>query len=153
MSLEVDEGIGKSMAAYSAVIGVLYMLAGLLEISIWTGLNPPIIREISILLNVAGDVFAGFVLIVIGLVYIWGIGELLEGDQEGVSYLAVGSLLSTTLFLLCIAYILSNGLGSLLGFEGWLGWRLLDEVSPGMIIWFLAAPLLYLVWLRGRGNE
>jgi len=153
MSLDLDEGIGKSMAAYSAVIGVLYMLAGLLEISIWTGLNPPVIREVSILLNVAGDVFAGFVLIVIGLVYIWGIGELLEGDQEGVSYLAVGSLLSTTLFLLCIANILSNGLGSLLGFEDWLEWSLLDEVSPGMIIWFLAVPLLYLVWRRGRGNE
>ena len=148
----MNEGKGDLMAAYSALLGGLYVFAGLLETSTWLGSNQSIIGEISSLLHVAGDVFAGFILMVIGLVYIRGIGELLKGEEEGVSYLAVGSLLSTALFLLCLANIISNGLGNMLGFEEWLGWNLVDEVRLGMIIWFPSAPGLYLVWFKGLGR-
>ncbi|MCK4703585.1 hypothetical protein KAT55_09505, partial [Candidatus Bathyarchaeota archaeon] len=59
------------------------------------------------------------------------------------SYVSVGALMSTVLFALYAANILSNGLGLVLGFEDWLGWTVWDDFRPGLILWVLAIPALH----------
>lgn len=130
------------VAIYSAIVGLAYVFMGLLEIVGWFGLDIPMLAWITGAFYIVGDAFAGFVLVVIGAVYLGGLGTVSRGDKEGLSFVSVGALMSTILLSLYIAYILSNGLGFVLGFKDWLEWTLMDDLRPGLLLWFLAIPAI-----------
>jgi hypothetical protein len=136
-----DKGKGQMVGVYAALIGVLYASLGVVEILGWFGVE--ILPQLAGFFFVANDVFNGFVLLVIGLVYLKGVGLVMSGDREGLSYVSVGALMSTVLLALYVANIVSNGLGLALGFEDWLEWSVLDDFRPGLILWVLAIPAVY----------
>ncbi|MCK4439226.1 hypothetical protein KAV47_09125 [Candidatus Bathyarchaeota archaeon] len=133
-----DKGNGQMVGVYTALIGGLYALLGVVEILGWLGVE--ILPQLAGLFFVANDAFNGFVLLVVGLVYLKGVGSVMSGEREGLSYVSVGALMSTVLLALYVANIVSNGLGLVLGFEDWLGWTVLDDFRPGLILWVLAIP-------------
>ena len=96
--------------------------------------------QLAGLFFVANDAFNGFVLLVIGLVYLKGVDSVMSGEHEGLSYVSVGALMSTVLLALYAVNIVSNGLGLVLGFEDWLGWTVWGDFRPGLILWVLALP-------------
>ena len=136
-----DKGDGKMVGVYTALIGGLYTALGAIEILGWLGVG--ILPQLAGLFFVANDAFNGFVLLVIGLVYLKGVGSVMSGEREGLSYVNVGALMSTVLLALYAANILSNGLGLVLGFEDWLGWTVWDDFRPGLILWVLAIPAVH----------
>jgi len=136
--MKFDKGNGQIVGVYTALIGGLYTLLGVVEILGWLGVE--ILPQLAGLFFVANDAFNGFVLLVIGLVYLKGVGSVMSGEREGLSYVSVGALMSTVLLALYVANIVSNGLGLVLGFEDWLGWTVLDDFRPGLILWVLAIP-------------
>jgi hypothetical protein len=136
--MKFDKGNGQIVGVYTALIGGLYALLGVVEILGWLGVE--ILPQLAGLFFVANDAFNGFVLLVIGLVYLKGVGSVMSGEREGLSYVSVGALMSTVLLALYVANIVSNGLGLVLGFEDWLGWTVLDDFRPGLILWVLAIP-------------
>ena len=136
-----DKGKGQIVGIYTALIGLLYASLGVIEILGWLGVE--ILPQLARLFFVVNDIFNGFVLLVIGLVYLNGVGSVMNGEREGLSYVSVGALMSTILLTLCVANILSNGFGLLLGFEDWLEWTLLDDIRPGFLLWVLAIPAVY----------
>jgi len=138
------------VGVYTALIGGLYALLGVVEIFGWLGVE--ILPRLAGLFFVANDAFNGFVLLVIGLVYLKGVGSVMSGEREGLSYVSVGALMSTVLLALYAANIISNGLGLVLGFEDWLGWTVLDDFRPGLILWVLAIPAV-LIALRKEWRE
>lgn len=139
------------VAIYSAIVGLAYVLMGLLEITSGLGVELSMLTGLAEAFCVVGDAFAGFVLVVIGAVYLGGL-VVSRGDREGLSYVSVGALMSTVLLALYVANIVSNGLGLVLGFEDWLGWTVLDDFRPGLILWVLAIPAV-LVALRKEWRE
>ncbi|MCK4582961.1 hypothetical protein KAU18_06565 [Candidatus Bathyarchaeota archaeon] len=145
-----DKGNGQMVGVYTALIGGLYALLGVVEILGWLGVE--ILPQLAGLFFVANDAFNGFVLLVVGLVYLKGVGSVMSGDREGLSYVSVGALMSTVLLALYLANIISNGLGMVLGFEDWLGWTVLDDFRPGLILWVLAIPAV-LVALKKEWRE
>ena len=145
-----DKGNGQMVGVYTALIGGLYALLGVVEILGWLGVE--ILPQLAGLFFVANDAFNGFVLLVIGLVYLKGVGSVMSGEREGLSYVSVGALMSTVLLALYVANIVSNGLGLVLGFEDWLGWTVLDDFRPGLILWVLAIPAV-LVALKKEWRE
>ena len=145
-----DKGNGQIVGVYTALIGGLYALLGVVEILGWLGVE--ILPRLAGLFFVANDAFNGFVLLVIGLVYLKGVGSVRSGEREGRSYVSVGALMSTVLLALYAANIVSNGLGLVLGFEDWLGWPVLDDFRPGLILWVLAIPAV-LVALKKEWRE
>lgn len=62
------------------------------------------------------SVFGGFILL-IGIVYLSGIRLQSQGNREGLSYLAVGVLLSTVFFIVYTCTMGANALGHAVGFE------------------------------------
>lgn len=142
---------GQMVAIYSAIVGLAYVLMGLLEITRGLGVELSMLTGLAEAFYVVGDAFAGFVLVVIGAVYLGGL-VVSRGDREGLSYVSVGALMSTVLLALYVANIVSNGLGLVLGFEDWLGWTVLDDFRPGLILWVLAIPAV-LVALRKEWRE
>ena len=136
-----DKDNGQMVAIYTALIGMLYTVLGAIEIFGWLGLE--ILPQLARFFFVANDAFNGFVLLVIGLVYLKGVGSVMRGEREGLSYVNVGALMSTVLLALYAANILSNGLGLVLGFEDWLEWTVWNDFRPGLILWVLAIPAVY----------
>ncbi|MCW4049107.1 MAG: hypothetical protein NWE89_05155 [Candidatus Bathyarchaeota archaeon] len=145
-----DKGKGQMVGIYTALIGVLYTVLGVIEIFGWLGVE--ILPRLAGLFFVVNDAFNGFVLLVIGLVYLKGVGSVMSGEREGLSYVSVGALMSTVLLTLYVANIISNGLGLVLGFEDWLGWTVWDDFRPGLILWVLAIPAV-LVALKKEWRE
>jgi len=140
------------VAIYSAIVGLAYVLMGLLEITSGLGVELSMLIGLAEAFCVVGNAFAGFVLVVIGAVYLGGFGAVSRGDREGLSYVSVGALMSTVLLALYAANIVSNGLGAVLGFEDWLGWTVWNDFRPGLILWVLAIPAV-LVALRKEWRE
>lgn len=141
----LSKSSGQMVAIYSAIVGLAYVLLGLLEIAGGLGVELSLLAGLAGALYVVGDMFAGFVLIVIGAVYLGGLGSVSHGDREGLSFVSVGAIMSTVLLILYLANILSNGLGLVLGFEDWLEWTLMDDIRPGLLLWFLAIPAVIIV--------
>jgi len=139
-----NEQNGTTTGIYALIVGGLYALAGLLEIVTGFGIGAGPLAGLAGILHVVGDAFNGFVLIVIGLVFLRGVQPYLNGDREAVSYTTVGALMASTLFLFYVLNALSNGLGFMLGFEDRLEWTILDNIKPGVLLWVAAIPSIFL---------
>lgn len=126
----------KSIAAYSLLLGLIYLGMGLAEaLGKYVGIQLRFLPQ---------DIFGGFVLVVIGGVYLSTVRILLQGYPEGLAGPLVGSglaLIFATLYLLVMA---ANGLSFVLG--DLERWEVLSDLRPG--IW-LALPSL-LVLRRAR---
>ena len=149
-----NKNVGTKIAAYSAVIGMLYAIFGILEILVGWGdligteasLIPPL--EIAGVTVVPPDVFGGVMLIIIGAVYLTGVKQQAKGEREGISFLFVGSLLATIFFGVYVVIMLANGVGYLFQFEDWLEWIWLDDLRPGIWLFLLALPGAYLSFTK-----
>ncbi len=114
--------------AFAAVMGVLYILCGILEI------GSAIFPGLAAMEVVPADILGGFVLCVIGLVFLAGVQGLRSGTPGAEAYLFVGLLLS-----------LSFGLVSLLAIgAGWLETALFGDIMSEWSVAEMAAPMLYL---------
>jgi hypothetical protein len=128
--------------AYVGIVGLLYVLVGLIEVYTGFGVTIAALDPIANLFRVVGDPFNGFVLLVIGLVFMKGAGPASSGDREGISYVVGGAIMASVLLGFYVLNAFSNGLGFVLGFEDWLEWTILDDIKPGAILWIATIPSL-----------
>lgn len=142
------KGLGQAVAVYSALIGLLYVSFGIMEMHLGFGFNLGFISSISEPAFMRGDVFAGAMLVITGIVYLTGIRLQLRGVREGLSFLMVGALLSAVLFSLHMAIMGSNALGYALGFEDWTDWMWIDDIRPGMWLFLPVLPGAYLIMIK-----
>jgi uncharacterized membrane protein HdeD (DUF308 family) len=141
--------VGKSVAVYSMMIGVAYVFTGLIEILGELGYEAPFMEVMLI----PSSVFGGFMLLIIGVVFLFGIRLQSRGSREGLSYLAVGALLSAVFFAVYVCVLGANAIGHALGFEDWLEWTWLDDLRPGMWLFPLALPAIYMVLTKKEWRE
>lgn len=80
----------KGYALWSAFIGIAYIIFGLSEVASW--IAGVLGKDLQI--PVSQDIIAGFVLITIGLILLYRIGDLMKMKYEGLSFLLVGLMLS-----------------------------------------------------------
>jgi hypothetical protein len=157
--MEFNKNVGTALAVYSFVIGTLYAIFGLLEILVgwgeFVGTGVPLIQPIELAgVNVVPpDVFGGIMLIIIGAVYLTGVGQQVQGEREGLSFLLVGSLLAAVFFVVYVVIMLANGVGYAFQFEDWLEWIWLDDLRPGIWLFLLALPGAYLVFTKKEWRE
>ncbi len=116
---------------FAGFLGFLYLIAG---IAVFIALIFPEI-ELFELPGISGDPAMVFVLLIIGLTFLFGYRELAKGIHEGVAYLHVGILLA---LLFGMIWLLSTGAGfaTLTIFEG-------EEITLEMIREAIV-PQLYL---------
>lgn len=137
--------MGKAMATYSAVLGLVYLTCGLVEIMVGLGFVEVIL--------VPADVFGGIMLVIIAAVFFAGISEQWKGNHEELSFFVVGVLLAAIFFGLYVLIMVANGLGHLLQFEDWLEWSWLDDLRPGIWLFLLAVPGAYLILSKKEWRE
>ena len=122
---------GREKVMFALVTGILYILFGVLQAVAATGYI-----EIPL---VPGNIMGAFVLVVIGLVFLFGYKELKDGIAGGVAFIVVGIMLSVifgVLYLLVMgadtisAYVLSS--------EDFQDWTPLDDLRPELYLSLLS---------------
>jgi hypothetical protein len=119
---------------FSLAIGLTYLIGGLF----WflTSLGFPIAFPSS------PDAMSALMLMIVSSLFLYGIKPLREGNREGFAFLVVGIILAGILFLLQLLIMGTNFLGWILGFEDWLDWTVVSDITP--TIWlFLVAVVFF----------
>ena len=122
-------------AAYSLSLGTIYLGMGLLE-----ALGKYAGPQLSFIPH---DVFSGFVLLVIGGIYLSGVKGLWEGRYEGLAGPLVGTTLALIFGSLYLLVIGADGLSYLLG--DLEKWKPLADLRPEIWLAPLALPGLALI--------
>lgn len=94
---------GKGLGIYASALGAISLVVGLIEISGGWGETIP------------GDLFGGFVLLVIAATYLNGVKGVFQGRNEGLSFLVGGLFLTAVFGVLYLLMMGAEGLMYLLG--------------------------------------
>ena len=155
----LDPRTRRALAVYGSVMGLAYVIIGLLEVinAFHTWFLRPGAEEALIALPglPAGDLFGGFSSLVIGLVFLQAIRLRKPRRDEDTAFVLVGSLLAATFGLLYILIFIANGLSALLAggeeLAEWLasGW-LADVLRPEIWLFILVLPAATVSWRAAR---
>lgn len=133
----------KVLGIYSAIIGVLYIVYGAVELIYWiagvTKISWLNMLLTKIPLSPSRDALAGFVLIVIGSILTYRIKLLVNMKYEGLSFLFVGLILSALTGVLYVLMIGADVLDSIVTGETWE----YDPSAynlPAIILFIMLAP-------------
>jgi len=127
-SIRVPEA-GTWPARLSLVAGLTYAVVGIVQIFVAMGLIGPIIGF--------NDAVGGFMLLVVGAVFLSGVQPLSKNEQEGYAFIAVGYILASILFGLQILVIGTNFLGWILQYENWLQWNVMNDITPSLWLFLI----------------
>lgn len=127
---------------FGAVLGALYLVAGSLQI-LRAVVGPMPALEF---LSLTGDPFGGFVLLVVGAVFVVGVRKLAAGAGEGAIFVSVGILLSVAFGLVDLLALGAAGLDAYL-VEEWAEWSAAGSVSPLLYLGAIGATG-FLAWER-----
>ena len=133
---DFDLGTGKRLAGYSLVLGIVYLVFGLIEVFGGTGETIP------------GDVFGGLALLVIASTYLNVVVELSNGEHRGLSFLIGGLLLSAVFGVLYPISICADGLEYLIG--GADMFPVIADIRPEIWLFLASLPLVYQAWKLTR---
>jgi hypothetical protein len=143
----------KNKAIFGAVLGALYTGTGILQFAC------AIFGPVGGLegFHISGDLFNGFVLLVIGAVLLNGAWKVSTGAMDGIPFIYVGLFLSV---LFGVVALCSLGAGALeatfFGGEGETAWSAMDAISPLLYLAAIGAIGL-LAWdrefFRGAGTS
>jgi hypothetical protein len=129
---------------FAGVVGLLFIIFGLIQIIVGFGYS----AQWSELLFIPADLIGGFILILIGAIYLYGFKELKSGIQEGIAYVYVGILLSLGFLIIYLFVMGANALSAYgLGSEDFIGWTLLDDMKPGIYLGLLSL-IGFLLWRK-----
>jgi hypothetical protein len=117
----------KIKTIFGAAAGVLYTASGTLQF-VWAIFGSLGGLEV---LRISGDLFNGFVLLVIGAVLLTGALKIFTGAMEGVSFIYVGLFLSVLFGAVALCSTVAGAIeATFFAGEGESAWSAVDAVSP-----------------------
>lgn len=120
------------MMAFGAVLAVVYTMFGAVEVLAGLGLSGSWLET----LRVQGSIMDGFVLLVIGAVFVFGL-KAEKGEGDG--FVLMGITLGTLFLAIYLALLGANLLSLLIfGSEHVEGWTLIDGIRPGLYLGLVA---------------
>jgi len=129
---DFDIGKGKTIGIYAAVLGIVYLAIGVIEVFGGAG-------EI-----IPGDLFGGLALVVIAATFLNGVKGAFNGEHIGLSFLIGGLFLSAVFGMLYLLLMGADGMMFLLGEAE--EFSVLADFRPAIGLFFLSLPLAYLAW-------
>ena len=136
---------GRWPSFFTLVIGLGYLIVGSTQVLSSIGIIAPIIGF--------SDLIGGFLLIIVALVFLTGIRPLLENNQEGYAFIAVGYILAAVMFALQVLVIFTNALGWLFQFEDWLTWSIIADITPSLWMFIILLTGTGSLWVIGKMKE
>ena len=133
----------QTLAAYSFILGILYILFGLFEALIFFA---PSVKTLP-LMNFEPDVIASFTLMVIGGIYIHGSITWRRGDKNAVAFPIVATIIACGIAILYSLILLAHLTEKfILGNPDYLDWSFIQDFKPEIYLAVLTVPILYWVY-------
>ncbi len=107
------DGKVRAIGIYSAIIGIAYIVYGLIEMTAWVA------GTVQFPLSPSPDIFAGIILVVIGSILVYRIKDMLDMKYEGLSFLFVGLILSAIIGIMYILIMGADALDAAIVGEPW----------------------------------
>ncbi len=127
---------------FGLIAGTIYVVFGLIQVVVGLGYGSGWTKAIFVPSDIAG----GLILVLIGMVFLYGVKELNAGINEGVAYIYVGILLALGFTAI---YLLIMGADALEAYairsEDFEDWAPLDDMKPGIYLGLLPFAAL-LAW-------
>ncbi|MBN2231088.1 MAG: hypothetical protein JW779_16000 [Candidatus Thorarchaeota archaeon] len=136
---------GKWPSLLALVVGLSYCSIGLIQLLVSFGVLIPLIGF--------SDPIGGFLLIIVGAVFLTGVKPLSNNEQEGYAFIAVGYILAAILFVLQLMVIITNTIGWFLQFEDWLDWNLFNDITPSFWMFIILMTTTGTLWVVGNLRE
>ncbi|MDK2974086.1 MAG: hypothetical protein PWP08_457 [Methanofollis sp.] len=111
---------------FGAVLGALYVVLGIFQI-LWTVIGP---QPGFDALFLTGDPFNGFVLLVIGAVFVTGAWKLFRDIGEGAVFIYIGILLSILFGMVEFFALCAGAIETIFFGEEGSGWAITDSINP-----------------------
>ena len=108
----MDEKV-RTIGIYSAIMGIAYIVYGVIEMIGWA------IGPMEVPLSPSADIFAGFILVIVGSILLYRVRSLLDMRYEGLSFLFVGLVLSAIIGIMYILTTLADALDAIILGEPW----------------------------------
>jgi hypothetical protein len=137
-----SSGVAFPKLAFSAVAGSVYSVLGALQLIAGLGLR----GRWSELLLLGGSPMEGFVIALVGVVFLQGAREMRSGIREGAAFMYMGILLALFLLLLELAEAGASYLGEALIGGDYAGYSLTEGASPALYL----APFPIAGWWHWR---
>jgi len=136
----------KAQMVFALVVGIIYLAFGLMQVAVAFGIGAD---SIGAALLIPQDFLGGFVLVVIGAVFLVGVNQLRAGVSDGLAFVYIGILLSLTFAVIYLLVMLGDSLMAyLIVSEDFEGWGPVDDLKPGIYLAILS--LLGLIAWRDR---
>ena len=130
------------------LIGIIQSASGIIRVLSGRPITSGLLYSITEALYIPHDVLSGFILILLGTVFIFGFLELRAGIAEGIAYVYVGSLLAIIFAGIYLLVTTGNVLEAyLLMSEDFIGWTPLDDLRPEIYLG-LASLTAYFGWKK-----
>jgi hypothetical protein len=121
------------------VLGLLFLLFGILQLIVSIGS----ISSLQSSLYIPNDIIGSFILILTGIIFLYGIFELNKGIREGVAFVYVGIIFSLFFLGIYLLSMLLNGIQAyLLMNSDFEGWSPLDDLRPGIYLGLISIIVL-----------
>jgi len=129
------EGDTNKTGIFGTIVGALYIMFGILQILTATGLD----LGISSILLIPEDLIGGFVLIIIGLVFVQGAFRSRRSRNESMSFILVASILGAFFMIVYTLIMIADVLEArVLVNDDWENWKLIDSIRPGIYLGVLS---------------
>ncbi|MBN2110717.1 MAG: hypothetical protein JW705_06475 [Methanosarcinaceae archaeon] len=140
----MKQDYGNREMIFAALSGALYTIFGIFQIAEGFGINTGMPEMIFI----PGDIPGGSCLMVLGAVFLYGLKEMLQGINAGVSFVYVGILMSLVFMAVYLLVMGGNMLDSIIVPEDYEGWNIMEAFRPGIYLGFL--PLMGMLCWKDR---
>ncbi|MFW9889760.1 MAG: hypothetical protein ACFFER_16350 [Candidatus Thorarchaeota archaeon] len=121
--------INRATWPFSFILGMVYLAGGLLWFISSIGITIPF--------PVTSDPVSSLMLVIVSIVFLAGVNPLRRDEKEGIAYIAVGIFLAGILFVLQMVILSTNYLGWILGFEDWIAWSPILDITPTVWLFFI----------------
>lgn len=140
----MKQDYGNKEITFAALAGVLYTIFGIFQIAEGIGIQ----TGMSDMLFIPGDILSGLCLLVLGAVFLYGLKEMLQGINAGVSFVYVGILMSLVFMAVYLLVMVGILLDSVIVPEDYEGWNIMEAFRPGIYLGIL--PLMGLLYWKDR---
>ncbi|MDW7731428.1 MAG: hypothetical protein SCH66_03240 [Methanolobus sp.] len=140
----MKQDYGSKEMTFAALTGVMYTIFGIFQIGEGLGIN----TGMSDVLFIPGDILGGLSLVILGAVFLYGLKEMLQGINAGVSFVYVGILMSLVFMVVYLLVMGGNMLDSLIVPEDYEGWNIMEAFRPGIYLGIL--PLMGILYWKDR---
>jgi hypothetical protein len=95
---------------FAIIAAILYCFFGLMQVAAGLGVS-----AIEGFLLISADLMGGFILLVVGAIFMFGVKEMNSGISEGVSYVYVGIVIALLLSGIYVLILGGNAFGEAIG--------------------------------------